>query len=191
MDEIIPQFLPYCMLLADWCWLKCPCCWDQYTRPPSAYRYTAVWVKNCIFLRILLLIIFFYRIWEFQTEILHAYCVFISTQNYRILFKIYLLLALSKLCHIKREHSIAWKKREQSRYLCYGRSPQNLTRWCKTCLWNSRLFRISVFKIQDGGRLIRLRDPFCIIKKYRNLSLFSAVRHLGFLKLKILTAEHF
>jgi len=48
-------------------------------------------------------------------------------------------------------------------------------------------------KIQDGGRPIRLRDPFCILMRYCNLSIFktAAVRHLGILKFKLLTANHF
>ena len=50
----------------------------------------------------------------------------------------------------------------------------------------------SILKIQDGGRTMRLRDPFYIIMRYCNLSIFkmAAVRHLGILKLKFLTANH-
>jgi len=41
-------------------------------------------------------------------------------------------------------------------------------------------------KIQNGGRPIGLKDPFCKFVRYRNFSIFkmAAVRHLGFLKLK-------
>jgi len=56
-----------------------------------------------------------------------------------------------------------------------------------------RPLKKSFKKIQDGGRPMRLRDPFCIIMRYCNLSIFkiTAVRHLRILKLKFLTAMHF
>ena len=46
-----------------------------------------------------------------------------------------------------------------------------------------------IFKIQDGGWPIDLRDMFFIIMRYCNFSTFktAAVRHLGNLKLKFLT----
>jgi len=45
-------------------------------------------------------------------------------------------------------------------------------------------------KIQDGGRPICLRDPFCIIMSIAIFKM-AAVRHLGILKLKVLTAGYF
>jgi len=44
-----------------------------------------------------------------------------------------------------------------------------------------------------GERPIRLRDQFCVIMTYCNLSIFNmaAVRHFGTWKLKFLTANHF
>jgi len=47
-------------------------------------------------------------------------------------------------------------------------------------------------KTPDGRRPIRLRDLFCIIMRYCNLSIFkmAAVRHLGIMKKKFLTAPH-
>jgi len=52
---------------------------------------------------------------------------------------------------------------------------------------------ISEMHIQDGGRPVHLEDTFCIIMRYRDFSIFkmAAVRHLGFFKLKFLTAVHF
>ena len=43
-----------------------------------------------------------------------------------------------------------------------------------------------ILKIQDGGRPIRFRDPFCIIMIYCNFSIFkmATVHYLGILKLK-------
>jgi len=68
-------------------------------------------------------------------------------------------------------------------------------------IWHDDAERVSsaplikklILKIQDGGRPIRLRDPFYIIMRYCNLSIFkmAAVRHLKILKLKFLTASHF
>jgi len=53
--------------------------------------------------------------------------------------------------------------------------------------------KIKFKKNEDGGMPMRSRDPFSIITRYRNFSIFkmAAVRYLGFLKLKFLTATHF
>jgi len=42
-----------------------------------------------------------------------------------------------------------------------------------------------ILKIQHGRRLMHLRNPFCIIIRYRDFSIFkmAAVHHFGFLKL--------
>ena len=55
------------------------------------------------------------------------------------------------------------------------------------------LIKKIILKIQDGRRPMRLRDPFCIIMRYCNFSIFkmAAVRHLGILKLKFLKANKF
>jgi len=44
-------------------------------------------------------------------------------------------------------------------------------------------FKNVILKIQDGGRSMRLRDPFCIIMTDRDFTIFkmTAVRHLEFL----------
>jgi len=49
---------------------------------------------------------FFPNGWEFLSKILHAYCMFISMANYKILFNFFLSLTLTKLCHIKRNHPV-------------------------------------------------------------------------------------
>ena len=40
-------------------------------------------------------------------------------------------------------------------------------------IWHNDAERVSQVIIQDGGRSIRLRNPFCIIMRYCNLSVFK------------------
>jgi len=89
------------------------------------------------------------------------------------------------------------KKHEKSRYLCNSSTdPRGLARWCRTCVsrthcsWDTRPLKNFTLKIQDGGRPIRLRDPFCIIMSIAIFKM-AAVPHLGILKLKVLTAGYF
>ena len=42
--------------------------------------------------------------WKFFSTVLHTFCLFLSTQNYKIF--IHLSLILTKLCHIKRDHLV-------------------------------------------------------------------------------------
>ena len=112
---------------------------------------------------------------------------------------IQLSLTLTKLCHIKCDHLLNFyillEKREKSRYVCNSWTDLHKV-WCdddeRVSLVRCPL-KIFILKIQDGGRPIRLRDPFCIIMRYCNLSIFkmAAVHHPGILKLKFLTGNCF
>jgi len=87
-----------------------------------------------------------------------------------------------------------WKTRKSAMSLQqHDRSPQNLTRWCRTRVSSAPPIKNFILKIKYGGRPISLRDPFRIIIRYCNLSIFkmAAVRHLGILKLELLTANNF
>ena len=103
-----------------------------------------------------------------------------------------------KLCHIKCDHLVSFyislEICDKSRYLC--NSSTDLHR-----IWQDDAEHVSqvrcplkncILKIQDGGRPIHLRDPFCIIMRYCSLSIFkmAAVRRLGIFNLKFLTANH-
>jgi len=59
---------------------------------------------------------------------------------------------------------------------------------CCACNWQ-QLHRLNPLQ----SRLICFRDPFCIITRYRKfyISQMTAVCHLRFLKVKLLTAMHF
>jgi len=83
---------------------------------------------------------------------------------------------------------ITWK-REKSRYLCD--SSTDLHKICHDDaehVYQVRRPLQMYFTIQDSGRPIRLRDPFCIITRYCNFPIFkmAAVRHIVILKLKFL-----
>jgi len=58
---------------------------------------------------------------------------------------------------------------------------------------NAPAVKSLMLKIQHGGRPLHLRDPFCIIIKYREFSIFKTadVRNIGFLKLNFLTVMSF
>ena len=58
----------------------------------------------------------------------------------------------------------------------YGRAPQNLASVCTTCLRSAQLLKITIFKIQDGGRPLAWKS-----EKNRNISVMQngPLEHVG------------
>jgi len=75
----------------------------------------------------------------------------------------------------------------------YDQSPQNLDDHVERVSQVRCRLKSFFLKMQDGGRPICLRNPFCMIMKYCHLSIFkmAGIHHLGILKMKFLTANHF
>jgi len=47
----------------------------------------------------------------------------------------------------------------------YDWSPQNLQRWCRTCLLSALAVKYIIFKNRDCGQLLHLRDSFYTVPK--------------------------
>jgi len=108
---------------------------------------------------------------------------------------IQLCLTLTKLCHIKCDHRViffisfekTWKIATSLEQ--YDRSPQHLARWRI-----SNVLQIKKFHFKNPRWwMADTLESFCIIMRYCHLSIFKmvAVRYLGILKLRILTASHY
>jgi len=79
--------------------------------------------------------------------------------------------------------SLLKNNREKSRFLCNGTTDFHEI-WQKFYKMGFQLhlqLKI-ILKVQDGGSLKHLVDPFCIIMTYRDFSIFktAAIRHPGF-----------
>jgi len=107
--------------------------------------------------------------------------------------------AFTKLCHIERDHAVnhlvnfysLLEKREKLRYLCY--SMTCLARWCRTCRkWTGR----QKFNSKNPRWLTTdaLERETPVLHRHEISRCFdvkmAAVRHVGFLKVKFLTANH-
>jgi len=83
---------------------------------------------------------------NFKNDILMFFCIFISTQNYKMLFSYlqlrqsYAILGTIILWIFLHFTRITWKIAISLQQ--YDRSPQNLTWWCTICLWSGWLLKI-------------------------------------------------
>ena len=111
------DFFLHSVIIKPWSQIKTDIPWFIHRRVNCVYK---VWVQK-IYPPSKVFWQFFSNDWEFLNKMLHAYCLFISMQNYKTLLN-YFTQTLAKICHIKRDRLvnfyISLEKCEKLRYIC-------------------------------------------------------------------------